>query len=164
MRCFGALNVLLLHVFNLSIQRGIFPDKLKITHITPISMGGNKLNDCVYTPISVLPILSKKWEKIICYRVYEHLNENNLFHKKRFFFMKAHSTEHIIVQLADHINTISGNNISTLIVFIDILKELDTAYQEILISFSIHFFYYHLLTNIQIFICNFECEMTTTYF
>ena len=29
-KCFGTLHKPLLHVFNLSIERGIFPDKLKI--------------------------------------------------------------------------------------------------------------------------------------
>ena len=33
--CFGSLHKPLLHIFNLSIQKGIFPDELKIAKITP---------------------------------------------------------------------------------------------------------------------------------
>ena len=33
--CFGSLHKPLLHIFNLSIQKGIFPDKLKIAKVTP---------------------------------------------------------------------------------------------------------------------------------
>ena len=38
--CFGALHKPLLHVFNLSIVKGTFPDDLKIARVTPIFKGG----------------------------------------------------------------------------------------------------------------------------
>ena len=34
--CFGALHKPLLHVFNLSITKGICPDDLKIARVTPV--------------------------------------------------------------------------------------------------------------------------------
>ena len=39
-KCFGVLYKPLLHIFNLSIQTGIFPDELKIASVTPIFKGG----------------------------------------------------------------------------------------------------------------------------
>ena len=38
--CFGALHKPLLHVFNLSIVKGTFPDDLKIARVTPVFKGG----------------------------------------------------------------------------------------------------------------------------
>ena len=38
-KCFGVLYKPLLHIFNLSIQTGIFPDELKIASVTPIFKG-----------------------------------------------------------------------------------------------------------------------------
>ena len=57
-KCFGVLHKPLLHIFNLSLQTGIFPDKLKIARVTPLFKGGEnyELGNC--RPISVLPCFS----------------------------------------------------------------------------------------------------------
>ena len=49
----------LLHIFNVSIQTGIFPDELKIATVTPIFKGGENWNLGNYRPISVLPCFPK---------------------------------------------------------------------------------------------------------
>ena len=55
--------VILKHIFNISIAKGVFPDKLKITQVTPIFKKGNnqkrKVTKC--RPISVLPCFSKNY-------------------------------------------------------------------------------------------------------
>ena len=38
-KCFGILGELLKHLFNLSIEKGVFPDDLKIAQVTPIYKG-----------------------------------------------------------------------------------------------------------------------------
>ena len=38
-KCFGSLGELLKHLFNLSIEKGVFPDDLKIAQATPIYKG-----------------------------------------------------------------------------------------------------------------------------
>ena len=53
-KCFGVLHKPLLHIFNLSLQTGIFPDKLKITRVTPLLKGGENYKLGNYRPISVL--------------------------------------------------------------------------------------------------------------
>ena len=39
-KCFGVLHKPLLHIFNISLQTGIFPDKLEIARVTPLFKGG----------------------------------------------------------------------------------------------------------------------------
>ena len=58
-KCFGVLYKPLLHIFNLSIQTGIFPDELNIASITPIFKGGENWNLGNYRPIFVLSCFSK---------------------------------------------------------------------------------------------------------
>ena len=62
-KCFGVLHKPLLHILNLSLQTGIFPDKLKIVGVTPLFKGGEKyeLGNC--RPISVLPCFSNEYIK-----------------------------------------------------------------------------------------------------
>ena len=38
-------------------------------------------------------------------RVEKHLNEINLVYKKQFGFQEAHSTEHVVMQLVEQINS-----------------------------------------------------------
>jgi len=49
-----------------SINEGVFPDSLKIACITPIPKCRNPQSPSDYRPISVLPTLSKVFEKLIC--------------------------------------------------------------------------------------------------
>ena len=54
-KCFGVLHKPLLHIFNLSLQTGIYPDKLKIARVTPLLKGGENYELRNYRPIFVLP-------------------------------------------------------------------------------------------------------------
>ena len=102
-KCFGVLHKPLLHIFNLSLQTGIFPDKLKIARVTPLFKGGENYELGNYRPISVLPCFSKILEKIMYNRLYKYLTDNSILYKKQFGFQEGHSTEHAILQLIDQI-------------------------------------------------------------
>ena len=57
--CFGVLYKPLLYIFNLSIEKGIFPNDLKIARVTPIFKADSEEVLANYRPISVLPCFSK---------------------------------------------------------------------------------------------------------
>ena len=87
----------LLHIFNQSLQSGIFPDKLKIARVTPSFKKGSDSELGNYRPMSVLPCFSKILEKIMYNRFYKHLKEKGILYKKQFGFQQKHSTEHITI-------------------------------------------------------------------
>ena len=76
-------------IFELSLEKGIFPDDLKIARVTPIFKGGNLSNLGHYRPISVLPCFSKIPEPIMHNRIYKYLLENNILYSKQFAFQFA---------------------------------------------------------------------------
>ena len=63
--CFGPVLKPLMHIFKLSLEKGIFPDDLKIARVTPIFKAGDESEMGNYRPISVLPCFSKILERIM---------------------------------------------------------------------------------------------------
>ena len=47
------------------MNTGVFPDSLKVAQVTPIHKKNDPLNKSNYRPVSVLPIFSKVYEKVI---------------------------------------------------------------------------------------------------
>ena len=54
-------------VFNTSIETSIFPDSWKIARVTPIYKNGDRAEKSNYRPISVLPVISRLFEKLVTY-------------------------------------------------------------------------------------------------
>ena len=52
-------------IFNMSISRGCFPGNWKIARVSPIYKDGSTEDRSNYRPISVLPVVSRLFEKIV---------------------------------------------------------------------------------------------------
>ena len=72
-KCFGEINEPLKHFSNLSLENGIFPEKMKIAKVIPLFKNGERENIANYRPISVLPCFSKVLEHIMYNRLYKYL-------------------------------------------------------------------------------------------
>ena len=73
-------------------RTGIFPACLKIARLTPIPKGGNLTNADNYRPISVLPIFSKIFEKVVYKQLYKYFEQNNIQYEHQYGFRKHMST------------------------------------------------------------------------
>ena len=63
--CSGSLLKPLMAIFNLSLQKGYFPEDLKIARVTPIYKADDVNEIRNYRPTSVLPCFSKILERIM---------------------------------------------------------------------------------------------------
>ena len=99
------LSEKLMVIINQSILTGIFPDRLKIAIVTPIykQQGLDLFRFNSYRPISLLPAISKVFEKIIHKQVYDYFSTNQLFLNSQYGFRKSHSTEFASMELVDRI-------------------------------------------------------------
>ena len=67
---FSELNMPLKYLFDMPLESGIFPNKLKIARVIPLYKAGDPANISNYRPISVLPCFSKRLERIMYNRLY----------------------------------------------------------------------------------------------
>lgn len=72
-------------MINKSFQIGIFPEKLKIANIIPIHKGGKADAITNYKLISILPCMSKIYERATYNRVMEFLVNNQILLNYRVF-------------------------------------------------------------------------------
>ena len=133
-KCFSSLCEPLKYLFNLSIEKGIFLDDLKIAKVTPIYKTNDKSNLTNCRSISVLSCFSKILKRIMYNRLYQYLTENKILYHKEFGFQTGDSTEHAIVQLVDQILDSFEHNNYTLGVFIDLSKAFYTVDHSIFLK------------------------------
>ena len=80
---------------NQNISKGQFTSKLKHADISPIFKKIERLLKVNYRPVSILPTLSKVYEKNLYPQMYVYFN--SIFSKYLCGFRKGHSTQHCLL-------------------------------------------------------------------
>ena len=77
--------------------KGSFPGSLKLENIIPVHKEDEPTDKENYKPVSILPLLSKTFERLICDQLKEYLGQylNSLLCG----FRKDHSTQHTLFRL-----------------------------------------------------------------
>lgn len=121
-------------IINQSFHSGIFPMNLKIAKVIPIYKKDDSSQLTNYRPISLLPCISKIFERIMHTQLLKYFTDNNLFFSNQYGFRPSHSTEHAIVEFVDRL--LDGMNSShiPLSVYIDLSKAFDTLDFDILLG------------------------------
>ena len=85
-------------IINQMITSGIFPDDLKIAKIIPLYKKGDIHSITNYRPISLLPTLSKIFERVIFIQLYTYFDDNNILMITIFYPNNNMDFEQIILQ------------------------------------------------------------------
>ena len=85
-----------------------------------------------YRPISVLPVISRLFEKLIANQLYQYMNDNRHFSSGQSGFLRLHSTVTCLLKSTD--DWYNGMDLGRLVglVFIDLKKAFDTVDHNIL--------------------------------
>ena len=88
---------LLTNCINEAIKSTKFPDSLKLSNIVPVHKKKDPTDKTNYRPVSILPLLTKVFEKVMYIQLYDYMETflNQLLCGSR----KAHSTQHALFRL-----------------------------------------------------------------
>ena len=75
-----------------------------------------------YRPISLLPVFSKIFEKVVQKQLYDYLMTNNLLSESQHGFRENHSTETAVIELTDYLKSQLDNKHNPLCLFLDLSK------------------------------------------
>ena len=129
----------LTNIYNHSFTTGVFPDKMKIAKVVPVFKSGSRMEVKNYRPISLLPIFSKIFEKLMHSRIYKFLQSNKIIFKNQYGFQKNKSTEHAILDIQSKIVDAYENKEIPCCIFLDFAKAFDTVNHNILLNKLNHY-------------------------
>ena len=117
----------------------IVPNELKLARVIPLF----KADDCMlinnYRPVSILPLFSKIYERIMYNRLWSFIKKHNLLYKYQFGFREKHGTDVAVIVLIDKIMSAFNDGEMVLGVFLDFSKAFDTVDHKILLSKLYHY-------------------------
>ena len=124
------LAVPLTSIINNCIAKDYFSKQWKIVRVSPVPKIDNPVSKDQLRHISVLPVLSKVYEKLVAIQMTNYADHAHLLHDRMSIFRKGHSTTTALMGVRDNIRYAMKRKVVTLMV----LADFSTAFD--LISFS----------------------------
>lgn len=128
------ISPVLKHVINSSFVSGYFPDKLKMSKVIPLFKKDDRHKISNYRPVSLLPTISKIFEKIVCNQLVSYLEQFNLFDNIQHGFRKGRSVVTASVSFIESIIDSIDKGEETVGIFMDLSRAFDSVKHTILID------------------------------
>ena len=120
-------------IFNNSLRCGVFPNCWKTARIAPIFKDGPENIKSNHRSISVLPTVSRLFEKVLYGQLYQYLDEKKLLYLLQSGFRSLHCCVTCLLKSTnDWYTDIDRSNVNA-VVFIDLKKAFNTVDHSILL-------------------------------
>jgi hypothetical protein len=98
-QCIHLIKGPLAHIYNVSLNSGVFPDKWKRAKMKPLYKKGDRYDMQNYRPISVVSVFAKLLQRLMYNRIIFFLYEKRFLQKLKMVLRK----ENVLKQLFNHL-------------------------------------------------------------
>ena len=112
-------------IINTGYDINKFPDQLKIASIKPVHKKNCPNEPANYRPISILPILSKVFERSAVDQLVKYLEKNNLLTACQHAYRRGHSTTTCLAEITNKIYKSLDNGLIVGVASMDLSKAFD---------------------------------------
>jgi hypothetical protein len=127
-------------IFNSCIENSVVPSEWKSATVSPLFKNKGSNSELTnYRGISVLPPLSKVFEKILNEQIVTYLDKHNILFAGQHGFRKGHSCETALHELISDLNVARDSRLITMLLFIDYRKAFDTVDSNLLLLKLFHY-------------------------
>ena len=133
-QCFPVIGPHVLHLINASIHSCTFPTSWKLASVVPLHKTGPRDKAANFRPISILPVLSKLCEKVVCTQLTSYLNSCHLLSSSQYAYRQCHSTEHALIDAVDWMTRRIERGHIVAVTSIDLSRAFDSVDHGVLLA------------------------------
>ena len=130
--CNDIISPYLTNLFNDSIESNIYPDSLKLAEVTPAHKKDETTNKNNYRPISLLPCVSKLFEKLLYEQIYNFIEK--FLSPYLCGFRKGYSTQDCLLVMIETWRKALDKKENAGAILTDLSKAFDSLNHELLIA------------------------------
>ena len=129
--CDPELSYILGELFNKCLKECCFPDCWKVSSVVTVFKNvGERSTAKNYRPVSLLPVVSKVFEKLLNNRIVNDLEKCGLFPDFQYCFRSSRSTADLLTVVSDRIARAFNSSGATRTVALDISKAFDRVWHS----------------------------------
>ena len=117
---------------NICLSTGCFPDDLKLAEVIPVYKKDDNLDKSNYRPISILPSISKIYERVLFNRINGYFE--TIFSNALCGFRCNHSTQHALLRLLQNWHKTLDTSKMVGTVLMDLSKAFDSLPHDLLLA------------------------------
>ena len=126
-------------LYNCCMREGVYPDSFKVARVVPVFKAEDPTEFSNYRPVSVLPVLSQIFEKVIRSRLASFFDKNKVILAGQYGFRSGHSTAMAVLDMVEKVKDAWEQGNVAIGVLIDLKKAFDTVDHSILLAKLEHY-------------------------